>query len=69
MNLRKKVPVNKFFSEDKPSQNRFFGDENSSSNETKEFVLTEDIKSSFKKISKSIEGDGSAILLDKNLKK
>lgn len=61
MNLRKKVPAEKFL-EEKPR--RFRRDEPI---EIEKIEFNDDVKSKLKEISKEISGEGSAVLLDSNL--
>jgi DNA primase len=67
MNLRKKVPVKEFLSEDKPKKS-FGRREFSESIDVKEISFNEEVKAKLKEVSKSIEGESSAILLDADLK-
>jgi DNA primase len=67
MNLRKKVPAAEFLSEDKPRRS-FNRREESSPVEVKEIEFNDDVKAKLKEISKSIEDEGLAILLDGDLK-
>jgi DNA primase len=66
MNLRKKVEAEKFLSEDKPRRSFNRRDSNEEI-EVKELNLDDDAKSKLKEVSKSIQGEGSAILLDSDL--
>ena len=67
MNLRKKVPAEKFL-EERPRRS-FSRREPTEKVEAKEINLDSDAKAKLKEISKSIDGEGSAVLLDGDLEK
>lgn len=67
MNLRKKVPAKDFLFDDR--QKRSFSNRGETSNFSKEVEFNSEMKEKLKEISKKIEGEGTAILLNKDLEK
>jgi DNA primase len=67
MNLRKKVPAAVFLREDSPRRS-FNRRDSAPAIEVKEIEFNDSVKEKLKEISKNIEGEGSAILLDGDLK-
>lgn len=67
MNLRKKVPAKDFLFDDR--QKRSFSNRGETSNFSKELEFSSEMKEKLKEISKKIEGEGTAILLNKDLEK
>ncbi len=71
MNLRKKIPVEEFFSKDRHSRKRSFrrSTVRTAESRSEELSLTPEDKENLRKLLSEAEGTGKAILLDSSLKK